>query len=199
MATRAPEPSPTSRPSDQASPPDDDAFARLYEAYADRVYRYLLSRTSSPVDAEELTSRTFLNALANLDGYRGGGGEIRVVADEHRPQPAGQLVPLAGPQATDGQPRRRNGSASEHAGARGEPRDKRGYPAGTKGSTAALGRPAAAAGAQIRRRCNQHGDRPTDGAHRGRNQGTAPPDAPPIARGSARAITVVRSGGDRPT
>ncbi len=76
MATRAPEPSPTSRPSDQASPPDDDAFARLYEAYADQVYRYLLSRTSSPVDAEELTSRTFLNALANLDGYRGGGAKF---------------------------------------------------------------------------------------------------------------------------
>ena len=42
---------------------DPDAFGRLYEAYADRVYRYLLSRTGQPVDAEELTSRTFLNAL----------------------------------------------------------------------------------------------------------------------------------------
>jgi len=49
-----------------------DAFSALYEAYADRVYRYLLSRTSSPPDAEELTSRTFLNALAHLDSFRGG-------------------------------------------------------------------------------------------------------------------------------
>lgn len=53
-----------------------DAFSRLYEAYADRVYRYLLSRTSRPVDAEELTSRTFLNALSHLDGYRGGGANF---------------------------------------------------------------------------------------------------------------------------
>jgi RNA polymerase sigma-70 factor (ECF subfamily) len=58
-------------------PPDErDAFSRLYEAYADRVYRYLLSRTGRPVDAEELTSRTFLNALAHLDGYRGGGSNF---------------------------------------------------------------------------------------------------------------------------
>ena len=42
-------------------------------AYADRVYRYLLSRTSSQVDAEELTSRTFLNAFAHLDQYHGRG------------------------------------------------------------------------------------------------------------------------------
>ncbi len=55
---------------------DRDAFSRLYEAYADRVYRYLLSRTSRPSDAEELTSRTFLNALAHLDGYRGGGANF---------------------------------------------------------------------------------------------------------------------------
>jgi RNA polymerase sigma-70 factor (ECF subfamily) len=52
---------------------DSDAFSRLYETYVDQVYRYLLSRTGRPVDAEELTSRTFLNALAHLEGYRGGG------------------------------------------------------------------------------------------------------------------------------
>ena len=52
---------------------DRSAFSELYEAYADRVYRYLLSRTSSQADAEELTSRTFLNALANLNRYRGRG------------------------------------------------------------------------------------------------------------------------------
>jgi RNA polymerase sigma-70 factor (ECF subfamily) len=52
---------------------DPGAFAELYEAYADRVYRYLLARTSRPADAEELTSRTFLQALAHLDRYRGRG------------------------------------------------------------------------------------------------------------------------------
>ena len=52
---------------------DRSAFSALYEAHAERVYRYLLSRTSSQADAEELTSRTFLNAFANLSGYRGRG------------------------------------------------------------------------------------------------------------------------------
>ena len=52
---------------------DDDAFSALYEAHADRVYRYLLARTPSPADAEELTSRTFVNAFTNLGRYRGRG------------------------------------------------------------------------------------------------------------------------------
>ena len=53
---------------------DRSAFSELYEAYAGRVYGYLLARTSQPADAEELTSRTFVNALANLDQYRSRGG-----------------------------------------------------------------------------------------------------------------------------
>lgn len=56
-------------PADEAR----DAFSELYEAHATRVYRYLLSRTSSVSDAEELTSRTFANAFASLGSYRGRG------------------------------------------------------------------------------------------------------------------------------
>ncbi len=52
---------------------DDDAFSALYEAHADRVHRYLLARTPSPADAEELTSRTFVNAFTNLGRFRGRG------------------------------------------------------------------------------------------------------------------------------
>jgi RNA polymerase sigma-70 factor (ECF subfamily) len=52
---------------------DRSAFSALYEAHADRVYRYLLSRTSNPAEAEELTSRVFLNALSRLHQYRGRG------------------------------------------------------------------------------------------------------------------------------
>jgi RNA polymerase sigma-70 factor (ECF subfamily) len=75
------------RPAQQAAPPaseaereervaaatDRPAFSALYEAHAPRIYRYLLHRTSSPAEAEELTSRTFLQALAGLDQYRGRG------------------------------------------------------------------------------------------------------------------------------
>ncbi|HJM75007.1 MAG TPA: sigma-70 family RNA polymerase sigma factor [Dehalococcoidia bacterium] len=64
-------------PADRSSTPfdgdDQDAFSSLYEAYYGQVYRYLLSRTSNPSDSEELTSRTFLNAFANLDQYEGRG------------------------------------------------------------------------------------------------------------------------------
>lgn len=75
------------RPAQQAAPPaseaereervaaatDRPAFSALYEAHAPRIYRYLLHRTSSPAEAEELTSRTFVQALAGLDQYRGRG------------------------------------------------------------------------------------------------------------------------------
>ncbi len=52
---------------------DRSAFSELYEAHAARVYRYLLARTSSPAEAEELASRVFLNALTRLDQYSGRG------------------------------------------------------------------------------------------------------------------------------
>jgi RNA polymerase sigma-70 factor (ECF subfamily) len=52
---------------------DRSAFSELYEAHAARVYHYLLARTSSPAEAEELTSRVFLNALTRLDQYSGRG------------------------------------------------------------------------------------------------------------------------------
>lgn len=77
---------PRRRPAQQAAPPrseeerearvaaaDRPAFSALYEAHAPRIYRYLLHRTSSEAEAEELTSRTFVQALAGLDQYRGRG------------------------------------------------------------------------------------------------------------------------------
>ena len=56
---------------------DRSAFSALYEAHAPRVYRYLLSRTSDPSEAEELTSRTFLNALTRLHQFRGRGAKFQ--------------------------------------------------------------------------------------------------------------------------
>lgn len=56
---------------------DRSAFSALYEAHAPRVYRYLLSRTSDPSEAEELTSRTFLNALTRLQQFRGRGAKFQ--------------------------------------------------------------------------------------------------------------------------
>ena len=46
-------------------------FNDLYERYVQRVYRYLLVRTGSVADAEDLTSQTFMAAMEHLHQYKG--------------------------------------------------------------------------------------------------------------------------------
>lgn len=46
-------------------------FTHLYDHYVQRVYRYLLVRTGSQTDAEDLTSQTFMAAMENLHQYKG--------------------------------------------------------------------------------------------------------------------------------
>lgn len=48
---------------------DRGAFGSLYERYVDRMYSYLYYRTDSAADAEDLTARTFYQALSHLDGF----------------------------------------------------------------------------------------------------------------------------------
>jgi RNA polymerase sigma-70 factor (ECF subfamily) len=52
---------------------DPQAFALLYQAHVDRVYRYLVARGSSEDDAEDLTAVTFERALRSIERYRPGG------------------------------------------------------------------------------------------------------------------------------
>ena len=49
---------------------DPDAFATLYNRYLDRIYRFVLVRTGSVQDAQDLTSQTFLAALEHIASYR---------------------------------------------------------------------------------------------------------------------------------
>ncbi len=49
-----------------------NAFGRLYEAYADRVYRYLIFRTQDAHTAEDLSAETFIKAFQNIGRYRVG-------------------------------------------------------------------------------------------------------------------------------
>jgi RNA polymerase sigma-70 factor (ECF subfamily) len=49
---------------------DPAAFAPLYEAYAEVVWRYALSRLADRERAADVTSQTFAKALAALPGYR---------------------------------------------------------------------------------------------------------------------------------
>jgi RNA polymerase sigma-70 factor, ECF subfamily len=46
-----------------------DAFGQLYERYVDRIYSYIYFRTGNTQDAEDLTARTFHQALANIRRY----------------------------------------------------------------------------------------------------------------------------------
>lgn len=52
-----------------------DAFSRLYEEFAPRVFGYLVRRTPTILDAEELTSTVFLRAFTALANFRGRGSD----------------------------------------------------------------------------------------------------------------------------
>ena len=52
---------------------DRDAFAELYEANVDRIYRYLLARLTEPADAEDVTTEVFMQAIKSLPSYKSRG------------------------------------------------------------------------------------------------------------------------------
>lgn len=49
-----------------------EAFAQLYDAYVDRIYRYIYFRVSDDILTEDLTSQVFLKAWESLDRYQVG-------------------------------------------------------------------------------------------------------------------------------
>jgi RNA polymerase sigma-70 factor (ECF subfamily) len=55
---------------DQAKSGDPEAFAKLYDAYVERVSRYIYFRVSEAIDTEDLVSQVFLKAWENLDRYQ---------------------------------------------------------------------------------------------------------------------------------
>lgn len=57
----------------QARSGDSEAFAQLYDAYVERVYRYVCFRVADDTLAEDLTSQVFLKAWEHLDRYQPGG------------------------------------------------------------------------------------------------------------------------------
>mgnify|MGYP000885224809 FL=1 len=46
-----------------------EAFGELYRRHVDRIYTYIYYRTGNAHDAEDLTARTFHQALTHLPGY----------------------------------------------------------------------------------------------------------------------------------
>jgi RNA polymerase sigma-70 factor, ECF subfamily len=57
---------------DQAKSGEPEAFAKLYDAYVERVSRYIFFRVSEDGDMEDLVSQVFLKAWENLDRYKVG-------------------------------------------------------------------------------------------------------------------------------
>ena len=91
---------------------DPAAFAPLYEAYVDLVWRYAMSRLGDQESASDATSQTFIKAIAALPDYRpqrqGNGTSFRswlmtiarnVVIDEAR-----KSRPAVGLDEADAQP-----------------------------------------------------------------------------------------------
>lgn len=54
----------------QRAADDVEAFAVLYQRYADRIYRYFYSRVRNTHDAEDLTSQTFFALVKGILRYR---------------------------------------------------------------------------------------------------------------------------------
>jgi RNA polymerase sigma-70 factor (ECF subfamily) len=95
----------------QAQSGHPEAFAQLYDAYLDRVYRYIFFRVSDDQTAEDLSSQVFLKAWEGLDRYHMNGSPFvawlytiahNVVIDHYRTRrecvALDDIVPLA---ATD--------------------------------------------------------------------------------------------------
>ncbi|MBM3133252.1 MAG: sigma-70 family RNA polymerase sigma factor [Chloroflexi bacterium] len=55
---------------ERAQKRDPEAFAQIYEAYFDRIYRYVAIRVGTQTEAEDLTQQVFLNALESIPSYR---------------------------------------------------------------------------------------------------------------------------------
>jgi RNA polymerase sigma-70 factor (ECF subfamily) len=74
---------------------DPAAFGALYERYVQRIYSYVYYRVGNQHDAEDLTARTFFQALDKIEGYEDQGKPFsawlyriarNLVANWHRDQ-----------------------------------------------------------------------------------------------------------------
>ena len=54
----------------RAQAKDREAFAELYEAYFDKIYRYIALKIGDRIEAEDMTQQVFLKALKSLPDYK---------------------------------------------------------------------------------------------------------------------------------
>jgi RNA polymerase sigma-70 factor (ECF subfamily) len=87
----------------QAAQRDRRAFDRLYRRYLDRVYSYAFYQLGDHHEAEDVTERTFLAALAGIDGFTDEGATFRswlfriahnTIANAHRSRRRRRTEPI---------------------------------------------------------------------------------------------------------
>lgn len=54
----------------QAQHRDPEAFAQIYEAYFDKIYRYIALKIGNATEAEDMTQQVFLNALRSISSFK---------------------------------------------------------------------------------------------------------------------------------
>ncbi|MFC1901268.1 sigma-70 family RNA polymerase sigma factor [Chloroflexota bacterium] len=54
----------------RAQQKDQRAFTELYEAYFDKIYRYVVIKISDRMEAEDLTQQVFLKALESISSFK---------------------------------------------------------------------------------------------------------------------------------
>lgn len=82
---------------------DPEAFGELYQRNVDRIYSYIYYRVGNITDAEDLTARTFYQALGSIGRYHDQGAPFvawlyriahNLVANHHRAKGRWQLASL---------------------------------------------------------------------------------------------------------
>lgn len=56
----------------QSAQADLNYFAPIYSRYSKRIYAYCLSRLHHEADAQDITSQVFVQAMLNIERFRGG-------------------------------------------------------------------------------------------------------------------------------
>ncbi|HSW57258.1 MAG TPA: sigma-70 family RNA polymerase sigma factor [Dehalococcoidales bacterium] len=54
----------------RAQKKDAQAFSEIYEAYFDKIYRYISVRIRNEMEAEDLTQQVFMKMLHSISGYK---------------------------------------------------------------------------------------------------------------------------------
>jgi RNA polymerase sigma-70 factor (ECF subfamily) len=57
----------------RAQKQDNEAFTQLYEAYFDKIYRYIMMRVRNECEAEDLTQQVFMKVLESISSYKNTG------------------------------------------------------------------------------------------------------------------------------